>query len=294
MASCSSVSGVALPEFWDRTAVLATKHRKEMVIAPLLSDAFRIQVALLNTFDSDRFGTFTRDVARPGNQLETARIKAQAVLAEAGETLAIASEGSFGPHPSLPFSTLNRELVLLLDTVSGCEWVGQAMSSETNFAHQRLSSWEEAVKFAHRVQFPSHALMVAQSRDAIATPFVKGITTWEQLEQVVRDCLTTSPDGTIHVETDMRAMFNPMRMQVIEQATQNLVERMRSPCPQCGWPGFWPDQRRPGLPCAVCHTPTPLTQALISQCTHCGHRQTHPFPDNIQIADPLYCLVCNP
>ncbi len=294
MSSCTSVSGVARPDFWDRTAVLATKHRKEMVIAPLLSDAFRIQVALSQTFDSDRFGTFTRDVARPGNQLETARIKAQAVLAKTQETLAIASEGSFGPHPTLPFSTLNRELVLLLDTVSGCELVGQAMSSETNFAHQRLGSWIEAVQFAERVQFPSHALMVAQSSDAIATPFVKGITTWEQLEQVVNDCLAQSADGMIHLETDMRAMYNPMRMQVIEQATQNLVERMRSPCPQCGWPGFWPDQRRPGLPCAVCHTPTTLTQARIAQCTHCGHRQVNPFPDGLQTADPLYCPMCNP
>jgi hypothetical protein len=36
----------------------------------------------------------------------------------------IASEGSFGPHPSLPFAALDRELVLLIDRETGLELVG--------------------------------------------------------------------------------------------------------------------------------------------------------------------------
>jgi hypothetical protein len=41
---------------------------------------------------------------------------------------------------------------------------------------------------------------------------------------------------TTFVETDMRAMYNPSRMTVIQNATKK--EKINSCCPHCNIPGF--------------------------------------------------------
>ncbi|MBL7537713.1 hypothetical protein INQ15_25330, partial [Escherichia coli] len=70
--------------------------------------------------DTDRFGTFSRDVERTGSQLDAARAKIAAAFAEAPDAqFALASEGSFGPHPYIPFAPLAREIVVLADRARG-------------------------------------------------------------------------------------------------------------------------------------------------------------------------------
>jgi len=97
--------------FRGRTAVLATMHGKEKVIVPLLEE-LGIKVIIPSTLNTDVFGTFTQDIGRTGNQLEAARAKAKAALALTGLDLAIASEGSFGADPQIPFVRSNLELIL--------------------------------------------------------------------------------------------------------------------------------------------------------------------------------------
>jgi hypothetical protein len=63
--------------FCDRVGVLATMHQKERVIAPLLERELGIKVVVPQNFDTDAFGTFTREIKRPGDQLQAARLKAQ-------------------------------------------------------------------------------------------------------------------------------------------------------------------------------------------------------------------------
>ena len=111
--------------FRDRLAILATMHRKEQVIAPVLQEALGLRVEALPGFDTDRFGTFTGEIARAGTQLEAARRKAEAAFrAMPDAPLALASEGSFGPHPSLAFVPCGIELVLLIERRSGLEIAG--------------------------------------------------------------------------------------------------------------------------------------------------------------------------
>lgn len=43
---------------------------------------------------------------------------------------------------------------------------------------------------------------------------------------------------SVYTETDMRSVFNPTRMNVIEKATEQLVEKIKSVCPNCKIPGF--------------------------------------------------------
>jgi hypothetical protein len=66
--------------FTNRVAVLATMHQKERVIAPILEENLGIKVIVPENFNTDAFGTFTREIKRPGNQIEVARLKAEKAL----------------------------------------------------------------------------------------------------------------------------------------------------------------------------------------------------------------------
>jgi Zn finger protein HypA/HybF involved in hydrogenase expression len=281
--------------FRDRVAVLATMHQKEKAIAPLFETELGCKVIVPTQFDSDRFGTFTRDIKRLGTQIEAARNKAQNVLEVTGETLAIASEGSFYPHPSFPFLACDREIVLLLDIDNDLEVIGEEISTQTNYNHQKIKNLQEALDFAQKVGFPEHGLVVMISQDATERENIfKGIVDEKNLIEMVEIALKKSPNGTIHLETDMRAMYNPTRLKVIEKATYNLIKKLNCFCPQCGVPGFDIIERLAGLPCGWCSTPTALIKTAIYQCQKCDSRQEKLFPDGRETADPSQCQYCNP
>ncbi|WP_414588256.1 DUF6671 family protein [Scytonema sp. PCC 10023] len=283
------------PLFVNRVAVLATMHHKEKVIAPIIEQELGIKVIVPQDFDTDRFGTFTREVKRTGNQIEAARLKAEKALEVTGETLALASEGTFGPHPISPFIPCNREVVLLLDKTNELEIVGQELSIETNFSQKIVGSLQEAQDFADTIGFPEHALVVMlssspKSQDEI----IKGIKTTEQLVEAVEFALKSSEDGKVYIETDMRALYNPTRMKNIAKATHDLVRKLNNCCPNCSCPGFELVQRKKGLLCAYCNLPTELTLTAIYKCQKCGFSEEVFFPDGLQNADPSQCMYCNP
>lgn len=281
--------------FQGRTIVIATMHHKERAIAPLLTEALGVQVQVPKHFDTDRFGTFTRDIERPGDQIATARLKAKAALAATGETLAIASEGSFVPHPWLPGLPLDREIVLLLDAQHDLEIVGQVTSTTTNFRHKTVRSLAEAIAFAEAIGFPQHGL-IAMTEQFTKDPnhIIKGITDYDHLQAAIDQLERQTIDGSVHLETDMRAHMNPTRMKVIAEATQDLLSSLQHSCPQCGTPGFVGRDRRPGLPCALCQLPTTMTLAIVYHCRRCGFSQEKLYPDGQYTADPTYCSYCNP
>ncbi|MFM8457386.1 MAG: hypothetical protein ACKOB0_00350 [Chthoniobacterales bacterium] len=73
---------------------LLTKHAKEQAIAPRLARALGAQVSVVDTFDTDTLGTFTREVPRFGSQLDAARKKAELATEMSGCPLGLGSEGS--------------------------------------------------------------------------------------------------------------------------------------------------------------------------------------------------------
>ena len=281
--------------FTNRVAVLATMHHKEKVIAPILELELGLKVIVPANLNTDRFGTFTREQPRPDSQLETARRKAKQALSLTGGTLAIASEGAFGPHPQIPWLPCDREIILLLDQQQQVEIVGQILTTETNFASQTITNYSEAQTFAAKVGFPTHGLIVMSDREVQnASAIFKGIRTEASLCAAVTQALTQSPSGHIHIETDMRAMYNPTRMQAIAAATEDLVRNIRQVCPQCGCPGFAIVETKLGLPCALCHLPTSLTRSVRYECQKCHFSQEALFPKGLTTADPGQCEYCNP
>jgi hypothetical protein len=66
--------------FKNRELVIATKHHKEKVIAPLLEKELGVKCIVVKNFDTDQFGTFTGELARAEDAITTARKKCIAAM----------------------------------------------------------------------------------------------------------------------------------------------------------------------------------------------------------------------
>lgn len=63
---------------WGRRASIAAMHGKERVIDPILSRSLGLVGSPAAGIDTDKFGTFSREIERQAGQRETARAKALA------------------------------------------------------------------------------------------------------------------------------------------------------------------------------------------------------------------------
>lgn len=278
----------------DQVVVLGTMHGKEQVIGPILTQELGVEVIVPIDFNTDQWGTFTREMDRWADQRTTARVKAKQAMEILHRLVGVASEGSFGPHPTFPWLAVNRELVVLVDAKLGLEVVGEVVTTKTNYRQTQVSHITEALEFARQVGFPSHGLVVMASETIPTHPLIfKGILTEVQLKTAMEQVLAHYPHSRVQLETDMRAMMNPTRMEAIAQATHEVVRKLCQTCPLCNYPGFERVEQQSGLNCGQCNQPTPLIRLDIYQCQHCGHRHNHLFPQG-KLADPMYCSYCNP
>lgn len=278
--------------FENRKIAIATMHKKEAVIAPIIKKELGVKVIVPKDFDTDRFGTFTRDIKRKGSQLEVARKKAEAAMSITGLDLAIASEGTFGAHPSVPFLQSNLELILLIDKKNNLEIRGHYRSA-TNMNATWISTLDEAMLFAENCGFPENGLILRRTQDGNRFIY-KNIRSIEDFSNRVNKMLSWPFTKKIFIETDMRAHRNPMRMRVIEQATKDLVKNISSTCPKCQAPGFIVYDFEKGLPCSFCKIPTDLPLNDIYKCLKCGFSKKKLVTKYGKSADPRYCSYCNP
>jgi len=285
---------VRMTRFAGKTAVLGTKHGKERVIRPILVDTLGLRVVTAESFDSDVFGTFTREVGRAGTAHETVRAKALAAL-EAMPTaaFAIASEGSFGPHPEIPFAAAGLELVMLIARDDTLALMGTDLTLETNYSGCMIGSHTAARTFVERVGFPAHGVITMRVRDGAPSGdmITKDIT---DVDAVLREVdRLVRADGAAWIETDMRADRNPTRMRSIERATAALALAAVSVCPRCDSPGFVVVDVRRGLACHDCGLPTSRPRAQILRCSGCRHVEERPI-DGPRTASAATCDHCNP
>jgi hypothetical protein len=205
--------------------------------------------------------------------------------------LGIASEGSFGPHPSMFFVNADDEFLIFIDTLNKIEVIARELSTSTNFNGKQIQSQNELLEFANQIDFPKHGLILRKSKDE-NTAIHKGIIDFETLERTFE--YLYSKYNSVYAETDMRAMYNPTRMNVIEKATQKLVQKIKSACPQCQMPGFGITDAKIGLECSLCGSPTNSTLSYIYTCQHCKFTKEEIYPNNKTTEDPMYCDYCNP
>jgi hypothetical protein len=284
-----------VPSLASSSGVLATMHQKERVIGPVLAETCGLSLVVPDGLDTDRFGTFTLEVARVGDALDAARAKAHAAWERQPHArIAVASEGSFGPHPAIPFLALGDERVLWLDRETGLEMVGRDVSTDTNFAHAQVDALPAAMRFAERIGFPAHAVHVLAWHDGAPAParFArKGIADERTLAEAIQEVV--GADGQAFIETDMRAHLNPTRMRAIERATRDLVRRLASACPACARPGFDVIARTGGRPSGGCGQPTRIATTQVLRCEACGCTAEFPISGPAAV-DPGQCDWCNP
>jgi len=282
---------MGLDIFHGRPLVIATMHDKERVIAPLVNDALKTNCFVAEGIDTNQFGTFSGEVERVHSAIDAARLKCEEAMKMTGADLAIASEGSFGAHPYIFFSSANEEILLLLDKKNNLEIVGKVLETTTNFKSQWCYSIEQVKAFAKDTLFPSHGIIL-KDKQLLYEELHKGISEMPQLLEIAASGLKKY--GKVWLETDMRAMYNPTRMRNIEAATQNLLSQVKNLCPACSFPGFTIHKIEKGLPCEQCNMPTKAAQAHIYACKRCHHIDQINFPNGKKVENPMYCDFCNP
>jgi len=275
-------------------AALATKHGKEEAIAGPLRERASIEVIVAQGIDTDELGTFTGEVERVGNMLETAITKARRGASLLGTPFSIASEGSFGPHPSTPILAAGFELLVFVDDEAGVVIREERMEKETNYSHLVVAGVDETSGWLTQIGFPDHAVIVRPNHGDAKRVTAKGLTDLTAVARAITAALHVSEDGRARLETDMRAHLNPTRMRSIGRLAASLGDRLARPCPSCSAPGFGCTGVIRGLRCGSCGTPTEWVKVERWTCARCPHAEDRPRPDDLTEADPEHCPRCNP
>ncbi|WP_115710367.1 DUF6671 family protein [Legionella sainthelensi] len=273
----------------NQSVLLATKHEKEKAIANVFFEKLSCTLDV-HEFDTDQFGTFTGEIERTLSPYDTCILKARHAAEHYGYDLAIASEGSFGPHPAFPFIPSDHEIMVFLDRKNNWVIAEQYTTPKTNYRMMTITPQTELNDFLEKAGFPEHALTLQNNSDK--TVIAKGIRDTETLQAAL--ALGFQHEKELFLATDMRAMMNPLRMQAISVLAEKLAHRIQCCCPYCFTPGFGFKKTSGSLPCHECSSPTSLYQQEVWGCIQCDYHESHPRKDGLEAAEPQYCDYCNP
>ncbi|BCA94278.1 hypothetical protein TUM19329_06390 [Legionella antarctica] len=273
----------------DQSVLLASKHEKEQAIAKPFMNKLSCTLKVRD-FDTDQFGTFTGEIARTLSPYQTCLLKAKTAAEHFDCVLAVASEGSFGPHPAFPLLPSAHELMVFIDREHNWVIAEQSVSPKTNYAMITINEQTEIDSFLKRAQFPPHALIVQANSDNRVV--AKGINDIDTLIHHLTIGFKTEKE--LLLATDMRAMMNPTRMEGIAELAEKLALRIATLCVQCTCPGFGFKATRGKLPCSLCGSPTSFYEEEVWGCIRCDHQEYKMRHDGLFTADSTHCDYCNP
>lgn len=276
-----------------QTCIITTMHGKEDVIAPVFKNVLGMDVKPI-ALNTDKLGTFSGEVSRKLNALACARRKCEWGMKKSRALYGLASEGSFGHHPFIPFIPNNNEILYFIDKKRKFHIHVSENSSDTNYQSAIVNNYEQVLEFCEKSLFPSHALIVRPHKSKTKNFIFKGIQNYDELENAFKKSIKNSLDSHVLIQTDMRAHFNPSRMKVIQSAAQKLAERLKSICPQCETPGWGLIKFEAGLKCCLCGLPTQEIKSEIWGCTKCRYKENKARKDKEDFASPTFCAYCNP
>ena len=275
--------------------IITTKHAKSLAIASPFWNRLRASV-LEYTLDTDLLGTFSGEIERQGNALECVRRKCKMGMDRLGEKAEyfLANEGSFGPHPKMPFLPCDQEILYFIDCKRNFHLYLTHVTEKTNYKMESLDSLVKLEKFVEATQFPSHALIVRPNDRKDARFLFKGIDTYQALEEAFNASVKYSTDGKVWVETDMRAHMNPSRMKVIQELADRMAQRLSTLCSACNAPGWGMIRVEKGLHCEYCDQKTEMIAHEIYGCVLCDYTKKKLRSDGLISAPQMYCDWCNP
>ena len=274
-----------------RSAVLTSKHQKLNQIGPAFAEHVGLHIIEL-ALDTDQLGTFTGEIERMDPPKETAIRKARMGITATGSTLGIASEGSIGPDPLVPFIISDIEHLVLVDDELGIVISETYRSFDITTATITAAPGQDLSDFLIKADFPNHKLIVRPNTEA-RNNSVKGITALAELITAIEACAKESPNGFVVIESDLRAHCSPSRRANIQMAAEALALRVSQLCPRCQAPGWGRVSYKKGVRCADCLriTPEALAQEILG-CARCDYSESGKII--AQEVDPTYCTWCNP
>lgn len=261
---------------------LLTKHAKAQIIEPVLQDSFAITLDSTDAFDTDQLGSFDNVVQRKLSAQETALKKAYLACELSGHDQGLGSEGSFNSF--ITGATINHEIIAFVDVKQNIEIIAFAEA----FIGLRSIEAKNELELADKIQpfieqfDKSQKWMLEQNGK-----YLKGLDFSELLKKIeAYPCV---------VEPDFRAMNCPARQSTIAQASQDLVRRLKSTCPNCDHVNFvekFEPQNIRYLSCELCEGKTTKRAPLRIKCDACGYIAA--TANEVSTASAMYCTICNP
>lgn len=276
-----------------RLAAIATIHHKNLAIEPVLKKYLGLNLSTVSVFDTDTLGTFTGEIPRKLDMLETVRVKAKQAIIHSDSFIGIGSEGSFGPHPYIPFFSSGFEVLLLLDSLNNHEIV-ISHRFNTNYDNLIAKSSDDISSFLNKIGFPEHAVIIKPEEPKMDNHIIKGINNYDKLIKDMSLMSLQSQTGRVFIQTDMRAHLNPTRMNSLRILAKKLCLQLRRLCPSCSTPGFGRVDVQKGMLCEECNLPTQLITAEIYKCRLCGFSQKRHERNPSIRANARWCNHCNP
>ena len=270
--------------FQDTTFGLLTLHGKEEVMSPVLWERLRVKIQHTQGYDTDSLGTFSGEIERMLTPIDCAKKKAELACSLTGNPIGLGSEGSFSPGP-FGLLTFNEELVACVNVEEKWSVVGRSYQP-CSVREQECRNADELAAFIS--QTPLNQGLILKVQGNLSKGLYGDSAIREQLDQ----WFGNATQWPLTICYDLRAHHCPERRERIAEATENLVERLLSGCPNCERPGFWPDEVRFGLPCQWCRTPTNEVKERIILCRNCQYQQV--LEVEKEFADPFNCPRCNP
>jgi hypothetical protein len=267
--------------------IIATKHGKERVIGPLIESELKAQWMLPKNFDTDALGTFTRERKRRYTQKKTAMKKCKRALRGNDARYAISSEGSFIPHPSIPFVSLDVEVVCFYDKRANRYVFGESSGIPSHHGSKMVHTVSEGMIFAEDQEFPKYGLIVRPH--AKSKKLEKEIATEESLKKALQQVILKY--GSAFLEVDLRAHKNPERMERIKEAAQDCMQNILRICPTCNAYGFSRAEPIRGAKCKLCLMPSDMVKAEMMRCEVCDYSEERELRSEVS---PQFCNYCNP
>lgn len=269
---------------------LATKHEKEKIFEPIFS-ALGWELRL-SEIDTDQFGTFSGEIERKLTPRDTAIAKAKAAANAAGLSRAVASEGSVGPHPQIPFINADLEWVAYVDLDAGLDLVESVVSSDIVAFQTPYQDGLDISEVMKKADLPDHAL-IAKAESDFGIWAMKGLRSRGDIEKAIAQASELGILSSLVFESDFRAMCSPSRQRNIKACVEKLVRRLESRCPACQSRGFGLVDFERGVACSDCgEISMTAVRAEIHGCLLCSHREVR--ENGLTTISPALCQACNP
>ncbi|BDU11558.1 hypothetical protein AINA4_14790 [Aurantimicrobium sp. INA4] len=274
----------------SKRIALATKHGKLAKIAPAFEAVPEWELTLAE-IDTDEFGTFSGEIPRTLSPRDAAIAKARAGAKLLGTDYGLASEGSIGSHPQLPWVTSDHELLALVCVSKDFVIVESHLSADIRAYKEEVNDNTDLEELATRLDLPEHAANILYYLDTELI-VLKGIHDPEKFIAELNTLREASVQN-LRVESDFRAMSSPSRQRNISACAEKLVTRISTRCVGCNEIGWGKVGYEYGLPCSGCgQMVASVPHSEKFGCVACDYSEVVSLGQHS--IDPARCDFCNP